>query len=58
MLMKGRFQDPINQKTFDSWIVITDKPLKFMVSCRFYELKTNDIKIKVTFGIIKLINTC
>ena len=41
------------------WIVITDKPLTFTVTCRLNELKTNDIKIKAPFGIIRLTtNTC
>ena len=44
--------------THGIWIVITDKPLTFMVTCRFNELKIKDIKIKAPFGIIKLTKTC
>ena len=36
------------------WIVTTDKPLTFTVTCRSNELKTNDLKIKPPFGIIKI----
>ena len=40
------------------WIVITDKPLTFTVTCSLNELKANDIKIKAPFGVIILTNTC
>ena len=44
--------------THGIWIVTTDKPLTFTVTCRSNELKTNDLKIKPPFGIIKLNETC
>ena len=44
--------------THGIWIVTTDKPLTFTVTCRSNELKTNDLKMKPPFGIIKLNETC
>ena len=44
--------------THGIWIVTTDKPLTFTVTCRTNELKTNDLKIKPSFSIIKLNNLC
>ena len=44
--------------SYGIWIVVTDKPLTFILNCQSYEPKIGDIKAASPFRIIKLNNTC
>ena len=44
--------------SFGIWIVLTEEPLTFTLSCRTQDKNGNSVEVKLHFGIIKLNNTC